>query len=422
MDRSAKVPWLAIILAGSFALRAVAAVAVQKVVDRTPGRLCLISGDADGYWQLGRKLARGDEYSVYEPPRRVLRVPGFPFLLSLGIRAFGERPFWIRLLLAAVGTIACGLTYRLAGLLFDHRTAVVAGIIAAVHPAFIGFSVLFLSETLFAVALLASLIALAHLVRAEGQGLTDASKVWWAFVSGLLIGVATLVRPTWLLIGPGFVALYVLLSARRIQAAVHGAVLMAGLALCLAPWTIRNATVTGHFIPTTLWVGASLYDGLNPQATGASDMRFVEDDGIYQQMSEYDADQFYRRKAIEFVRERPLRSLELAVIKLWRFWNPVPNAQQFGRWEIAAVVALGAIPLIGLAVWGGIVVRHNYWSWLIPAAPVLYFSLVHMVFVGSVRYRLPVEYPLAALAAVAVCRGIDVYRESSPTSRPSQSA
>lgn len=410
MDRSTKVPWLAIILAGAFVLRAIAAIAVQTVIDRTPGRLCLIAGDADGYWKLARNLARGDPYSVYDPPRRVLRVPGFPLLLATGIRLFGERMLWIRLLLAAVGTVACGLVYLLGKELFDRRTALVATIIAAVLPTFIAFSVLILSETLFAAALLASLIALARLVRANETGQSNASRFGWAFGSGLLIGAATLVRPTWLLIGPGFVALFVLLSRERARVTVQGAVLLAGLVLSLTPWTIRNALVTGHFIPTTLWVGASMYDGLNPQATGASDMRFIEDDGIYQRMSEYDADQFYRQKAKDFVRQNPGRALQLAVIKLWRFWNPIPNAEQFGRWEIAVIVGLGAFPLLALAAWGAITVRHRYWLWLIPAAPVFYFALVHMVFVGSVRYRLPVEYPLAVLAAVAVCQLMDVYR------------
>jgi hypothetical protein len=40
----------------------------------------------------------------------------------------------------------------------------------------------------------------------------------------------------------------------------------------------------------------------------------------------------------------------------------------------------------------------------LAAGPVLYFALVHAVFVGSVRYRLPAEYPLLVLSAVGLQR------------------
>src|SRR5437870_377226 len=102
---------LIVLLAGAFALRVGAAVVIQHEVDRTPGRLCLIAGDAAGYWELAKKLAAGKAFAIYDPPRFVVRMPGFPLLLAAGMQLVGENLLALRMLLAGVGTLACGLVY-----------------------------------------------------------------------------------------------------------------------------------------------------------------------------------------------------------------------------------------------------------------------------------------------------------------------
>src|SRR5262249_40129750 len=163
--RFSTLPWLPCLLAGALAARIAAAIGVQHWVEQTPGRLCLIEGDADGYWRLARHLVRGEDFSLYDPPRYVMRMPGFPLLLAAGMTLFGERVMWIRVLLAIVGTGAWGLVYRLGRDLFDPSVGLIACFLAAISPIFIVFSVLLLSETFFALGLLASLLALVKLIR-----------------------------------------------------------------------------------------------------------------------------------------------------------------------------------------------------------------------------------------------------------------
>ena len=398
--------WLWLTLFVALGLRLGLAFAVQHEVSKTRGRLCLISGDAEGYWELAGHVAAGEDYSIFDPPRRLLRMPGFPVLLALPRYVFGDNPFAARILLAIVGTIACGLTYWLGRELAGDAVGVMAAAYTAVSPSMCLFSVLFLSETAFAAAMLSSLIAAAKLTRhCRELRPSTSGPVGLATQTGALIGLATYMRPTWLLVGPGLSLLFLFyghLSTR--WKLVVSLVICLALGIALAPWTVRNAWVTGHFVPTTLWVGPSLYDGLNPEATGDSDMEFFEKDRLLQTMTEYEMDQEYRRRSWAFAAAHPRQVMWLALVKQMRYWSPAPNSPQFNHPLIHAVAWLAYAPLILLACLGVWCSRRDFWLLILTVAPVFYFASLHLLFVGSLRYRLPAEYPLAVIAAIGLAR------------------
>ena len=395
--------WFVILLA--LILRCGCAIAVQRYVSQTPGRLCLISGDAEGYWELAEKLATGREFSIYQPPRRLLRMPGFPLVLGVPHYLFGGDPFAARMLLAVIGTFACGLTYWLGLELAGETVAVLAGLYTAVSPLMILFSVLFLSESAFAAAMLGSLIVLAKLVRWLSGPARVSILCGMALLGGVLIGVATYMRPTWLLVGPGFGLLLMLFGERSLaQRTLLAGLICVGVGITLAPWTIRNYRVTNHFVPTTLWVGPSLYDGLNPNANGESEMTFFDEENLLSSMSEYDMDQEYRRRAWGFARANPGKTAWLALQKQIRFWSPAPNSPQFQAVLFQVIAWASYLPLIVFAVVGLIAARREFWFLVLTTAPILYFAALHLLFVGSLRYRLPAEYPLAVLAGFGIVR------------------
>lgn len=412
-------PLLCLLLA-ALGLRAIIAFGVQDYLDRA-GRDFLIPGDAEGYWILAGKIASGQEYAVYDPPRRVLRMPGFPLLLSLA--HLPDQPSFIlaRLLLAGVGTAGCAAVYLLGRVLNGPKTGLIAATLVAFWPVLAGFSVLVLSETSFAVLLTLSVTSMAYLVRlgpASSDGTLvsgHASLPWkamWGALTGLTIVAACYIRPTWLPAVLIFPACYWMWSGRTREAGLVAVTVVAAAALTLAPWTVRNRVVTGHWVPTTLWVGPSLYDGLNPTATGSSDMRFFDEDQLLDRMSEYEMDREYRRRAWQFVLENPQRAAELCVVKLWRFWKPWPGAEQFDSPWAKLVVAAYYLPMLLLALTGAWHYRRDLWLVGLCAAPVLLFSLVHCAFVSSLRYRLPAEYPLCVLSALGVQR---ILSRSAPT-------
>lgn len=397
---------LFLILLLAFGLRVTAAVLVDRYV-AAQGRTFLIEGDANGYWQLAQKIVAGQDYAIHHPPRYVLRTPGFPLFLAASIHLFGDSVLAASLLLAGVGTGCCWLTYCLGKRLIDEQTALMAAAFMSVSPLQVGNSVLILSETLFAFWVLLSLLALARV-----------PATWWprpfekrpsprslfeAAIAGAAAGLTTLVRPGWILWAGLGASLLAVFGTDRVRLRL---IAIAAFGLCcfavLLPWAYRNSQATGHWVFTSLWSGPSLYDGLHPDADGSSDMSFVDNETVFATKSEFEANAEYKRRAWEFVANNPRRTLELALIKAQRYLSLTPNASGFSGGPLSLICLLFYLLFYGMVLTGVWLLRDRPAVVALLTAPFLQFLLVHMVFIGSVRYRLPVEFPLAVLAAVGV--------------------
>ena len=384
----------------ALAVRLAAAVVIDRQVAQTPGRICLIEGDASGYWELARRIANGEDYVLYDPPRHVLRMPGFPAVLAVSRFCFGENLFAARCWLVTIGALGCGAVYALGRLLVTDFVGLLAGIATALSPPLIAFSPLLLSETTFATGLTVNLCLIALLWRTH-RAQPQVIPWWWCSIGiGITGAIAVSMRPTWLPIVPLVAITHVVAASRSASRWKEAAAMVLALSVCLSPWVIRNARVTGHLVITTLWDGPSLYDGLHPGATGKSDMTFFEQEQLLDRMSEFEMNQEYRRRAWEFARSNPGRTMELAVIKAARYWSPFPNADQFADARLWWGLSLSTLPLFAFALVGAWRSRNDWVLLSLTAGPVLFFAAVHLLYVSSLRYRLPAEYPLWLLAAV----------------------
>ncbi len=387
--------------------RVLAAAVLNGYLAGIPGRDYLIEGDAEGYWVLALNLLQGKDFSLYEPPRYVLRMPGFPAVLALLISVCGDSQEAVRYGLAVLTSLAVLPAVWLGTTWHSRGAGVWAGVVIALMPVYVGFSVTILTECLFAAVILWNVWACARWLEALQQESRPSLSVWgWGAISGLLAGLAVYFRPSWLLFPAvllpalGWIVWTNRKTCRRGLAS--WGVLCVCLLLPLLPWGWRNQHVTGHFVLTTLWMGPSLYDGLRPGADGDSDMTFFEEENVLARMSEYEMNRYYKDRAWSFVREHPGESLRLAGIKWWRFWKPWPNAEQFRHPLLGLTVASGFLFLLISAVWGSWVVRERLWLVFLCWAPILYFTGIHLFFVSSLRYRLPAEFPLAVLAGMGL--------------------
>jgi hypothetical protein len=226
-------------------------------------------------------------------------------------------------------------------------------------------------------------------------------RPFYVLAVGVLGGVATLIRPSWLLFTPAIAALAVVIGRDKKRLASFGLMATAALALTMLPWWIRNWHVTGRFVPTTLEVGASLYDGLSPHADGSSDMTHAAEFAERHRGGEYDLDRALRRAASTWAAAHPGEAVRLAGVKLTRMWNVWPNERSFRSWPARLIVAGSFVPVMVLAAIGAWRLRDRRCLLMLALAPAIYLTALHVVFVSSIRYRQPAMLPLMVLAAGA---------------------
>lgn len=365
-------------------------------------------GDSKSYWDLGRAVATGEPYE-YGAGTAIFRTPGYPILLAPIFLMEGSEPsvFWGRVLSVLFGTISVAGVWWWAKRLFGPTAGRIAAGLAAIYPGAIATSALVLTEAPFAPWMILHLL----LWTAAWQSESRKRSGWLALGGGMAAGVATLIRPSWLLFIPFAVALGLVFGKPRTRHLTLGLAMLAGLVLVMAPWWVRNYRVCGHFVATSLQTGASLYDGQGPQANGASDMQFVSSitadehndpagaGGSPDDTFEYRLNCRMQAEAVAAMRQDPGRALGLAPIKLLRIWNVWPNEASLSNWVIRLGVAGAYVPVMLLAIVGVWRTTRRGWPYVLCWLPAVYFSLLHMVFVGSIRYRQPAMLGLIVLAA-----------------------
>ncbi len=400
------------------------------------------------YVQLARNLLDRHALFFYDERPNIqeqlwaYRTPGYPLFLA----ACGANVRLARGAQALIDTLTALAAYLLARRWLGRRAGLAAATLVAINPYLIYFSGLILSETLYT-----GMLAWGMVLLARRDGKLDGSqsgviagpsyshaKVSPSLLLGLLIlALAVLVRPSGLFLPMWMGAGAMLLNwagpeayqwsgagnaplgrglGPAVLSMVGGAAVGALLTgLVLWPWAARNHRVLGQWIWTTTNGGITLYDGFNPHATGASDQTFLRQmpQVRYPRMREVERSAYFSALARRWALEHPARSLQLAAVKIARTWSPIPLSREYGgRWVYVLAGALFAVPLDILILLGLIGRRLTWRQKLFLVLPALYFTLVHGLSVGSLRYRMPMAGPMAVLAGCGLA--MLLWRERNP--------
>jgi hypothetical protein len=106
--------------------------------------------------------------------------------------------------------------------------------------------------------------------------------------------------------------------------------------------------------------------------------------------------------AIHWANENRSDACRLALIKFRKMWSPWPTAEELGGVGIRIAESLVYVIILLLAVMGLGTSRGKRAGIAIYVYPTLYFAALHLVFVGSVRYRQPAVLALCVVAGIGL--------------------
>lgn len=360
------------------------------------------------------KLAATGEFWVgadraWEMPGAALFFAPWVWLLGLPKAIIAIRFAQTVLLLVQCGLVAF-ITRRIAR---QESAAFIAACITALYPFFIFYQGLLLSETLFNTLLLAGIAAL-YAWQERGARIDAALAI-----ACVCFAAATMTKATLTLLPPLLLALSACITTASLRRTVT--VLLAASCLyaaLLSPWWIRNAMVVGSFVPFTTSSAQNLYLGNNPNnPNGGIDWsRDVEPEVAARLLAipnEVERQRAFNDRTTAYIKEHPDAFVRAALQKFVRLWNIIPNATEF-RGVYALISALTFGPVLLLAV-VGVLWQWRQWRRFAPPLIVIgYFTLVHVVTIASLRYRLPIEPLLIVLAAMTIGAMFDRMRRLAP--------
>jgi hypothetical protein len=411
--------------------------------------------DATAYAAIARNLDAGNGFTVgpgaTQPSTNY--SPGLPlFVAGIYEVTGGVHERLAREVLAVVGALAVLFAYllgrRLGGIVARPRSggpgaveedgapiaggAVIAGLIAAlavaIYPATLEYTGMLMTEPLAATLLAGSVLSIFWA--------GDRDDAWRWLVPGLTLGALALVRPEYLAIG-AILALVVLTRGSLVTyrasfdprvktflPAVAGAgIVVLGIVVVVAPWTVRNAVALDRFVPISSGGGQVLYAGTylpsdgNPEKVGAAVVERNPDLFAPDAVKRLRLEQILARLAAarypELESDKALSKLgkeqlgnditehtgeyvSFLAAKIGRIWSHGPrHIMRTPVWEALHWLLLG-FGLLGL----GVLVWRRRWEALLIAVVFLAITAISALLVASPR-RVLVLIPLLSACAGA---------------------
>jgi len=379
--------------------------------------------DERHYVELAGSLLNGRGFAWATGAPTSLRPPLYPALVACVWRVAGDGNLQaVRMVQFGLALLTALLVYEIGRRAFTRRAGLIAAAVTWLYPSLIFMNVTILGETLFTLLLVAFTLLAVLLVQRPAAGT--------AVACGLALGLGALTRsvlwPVPLVLCP-LVAVLVGGSFRR--RAGMAALVLAGYAVVVSPWAVRNTRLQGVVTVVDTMGGMNLRMGNYEHTpedriwdavslTGEKNWVYAltqEPPGSHpvgRDLTEGMKDKWAQGKAFEYMRAHPATTIRRAAIKFSDFWGLersfIAGVQQ-GLYAppawfavLASVLILSTCAVVSLSGAAGLWLAHPDWrTHVVLLLPVMVLTGVHTIVFGHPRYHLPLV-PILALYGAAL--------------------
>ncbi|MEX2187960.1 MAG: glycosyltransferase family 39 protein [Pirellulales bacterium] len=388
--------------------------------------------DEQQFSVIAGNLAERGAYASESDELTSIRPPLYPALVAVIYQLFGVDNFTaVRIVQAILSLATVVVTYRLAGRLFDDRTALCSVAFVCFYPSLVFTTNLVLTETLFALLLMVFCLFI--------QSAWRSNRVAWYVAAGATLGFASLTRSVlWLF--PPFLAVFLWMALKECSPSRRAGQIAAAVlafAVVLAPWSIRNSRLQQTFVAVDVMGGRNFMMGNyehTPLYRAWDAISVTGEESWYAVLARNEPrdkgatqgqrDKLAMRYGLRYALSHPTLTAQRSTIKFFNFWQlerEIIAGAQRGYWGVdqRIVVLLLAAVILGsyvAAMAGGIVgwfvlrptdVRFHWFCLLVIG----YVCLVHSAVFGHSRYHLPLMPLVLIYAGAAVVHRREIWRQ-----------
>jgi hypothetical protein len=365
-----------------------------------------------------------DEYEYYNCARQLLeghysfdarRTIGHVLILSTIRAVVGERLLFIQFGVSFLFSAIVPFTYLLVRReMGSWRAALLAGLSVMLWPPFIWYGATLFSEAAALPFFSALLLAI------PGTRGSDALRTRRWFGAGALLAICMHIRPMYLLYSPFAALIAYWRGPKGLRGLCCCLALTVGCLALILPWSIAASIHNGSFVLLSTIGGEVFGGGMNPEllrlerdgqgilitpggrSTWVGPGKWIRESetGLLspeeQALPYSEKGKVLTKNALAWAGRNPGDASYLTLRKLTYMWGIYPF------WNGRAQTILGNVPTVGLLIVAGaaiVVYRRHLRAFSVFWTPVLFVTLVGVIFWGSWRFREPGDLGLIALAA-----------------------